>query len=335
MRFTSYRSLYAPLPSARLDMEWPEVVRYLSIFVTASDKFSVPGFGAHVLSGTTRRAASVERVTAFVFDVDAGTPDDVAACRASLKTAGLAAHFYSSYSNAPGKPAFRLLIPPNREMTPAEYGPNRAHLIEVHGIPCKVEQSGDASRFWFLPSHPPGGTPETLTLSGVTYEVRAFAPREAKPSPLTAWSPPPDPASAAVDLTPLRERLTKRATSFGRSSAPDKKRKGEVLRRILAGTELADHGARNATMLSACGLMVYALPRETTLSVLMLLIRPSLYAMVAQGSKLTEEQVERMFLTAMEKRAAADADMDDWVQQRKARKQAFDAYLNRNRSTDE
>lgn len=309
MRISRYPSLTGTRVSAVEDLTWDRVVTLLSTFTVTPDKLSVPGFGAHVLRGSHRAATAVDVVTAFVFDVDAGTPEDIGVMEARLREANQAAHVYSSHSNTPANPALRLIIPPTRDIQPHEYKAIRLHLIERYAIPCKPEQSSDVSRFWFLPSHPPGRTPLFETYPGNPFDVddltipkvatrRSFVTQT---TPRGPFVPPPEPPpQAPVDLAPLRKKLEERVERCVRST--DRKELGAALKRLLEGAALAESGARNETTMRVCGAMVYALPRDTPLSVLLLIIRPSLNAMVADGSKLNEDKVTRMLLTAMEKR---------------------------------
>ncbi len=330
MRLTDYAGLYLTEPLSATDYTWGALVQRLTQFVEATDKYRVAGFGAHVLKpNSTRGVEAVIAVTAAVFDVDAGTVEDVGECERRLRAAGLSAHFYSSHSHTPEKPALRLVLPLSRDLTPAEYPGIRAHLITTYAIPCKPQQSSDTSRFWFYPSHPPGRTPVTETLDGAPVDVDAISatavPRAA-PRPYLApadFVPPPEPTEA-VDLTPLRERIAKRADSLQHSKDPLCKERGRTLRALLKGEPLAEDGARNETILRVCGSLAFLLP-GTPLSVFLTLLRPSLLAMRASDSWRAEPDIERMLLTAMAKRAAATTDVEELRTHILNRRAALDA----------
>lgn len=308
---TRYVSLFDTTPQRVEELTWSQLTRVLSDSLPSADKNAVPGFGAHVLTGPRRSAAFAKTVTFFVFDVDAGTPETNAATLSRLRSAGLAAHLYSSHSHVPEKPALRLIIPPTRHVADHEYRALRLHLIERFSIQCKPEQSSDTSRFWFLPSHKPGATPYAETLDGECFDVdlvdtsllASRGTRRIPTTPLKDWTPPVAPAS--VDLKPYRDRLAKLSTRLRAKPLPSDNQRGTYLRRMLNGEALSDPGARNDVTTAVCGAVAFALP-GASLAELMLLIRPSLNRMVNDGSKLTEDKVERMFLSAMRKKAEAD-----------------------------
>lgn len=312
----------------------------------ASSKEAVPGFGGHVLkdpetpcvhNGVIRPKAHrcdacVDAVTLFVFDVDEGTEDEVAESDRLLQEAGLAAHWYSSYSFSPTKPAFRLIVPPTRPVTPAEYPALRAHLIRRFDLKVADGKCTGASHFWWLPSCPPAPArlPVTETLEGVFFDPDsvppAVLPVAAAPKPVRAlgdWEPPeePDPGTP-IDLSALRSRLERLSSKLLRN--PHKKQNGVYLQRMLVGEPLAEAGSRNQAAFVTTGTMAFAAP-GTPLSVFMLMIRPSLDAMIRAGSKLTEDKIERMFLTAMQKKAASDASLAEFSNKHKTTAKAWRA----------
>jgi hypothetical protein len=348
---TRYRGLYDTNPQETVTLGWFQVAKLLSTPIEAADKFSVPGFSASLLQPPpapctkhTERGVTVTKthahrcelcvvhVSLFIFDVDAGTQEDIGNCEQLLRNAGLAAHFYSSHSNRPDKPAFRLVIPPTRPVAPSEYAGLRAALIERFRIPCKREQSSDTSRFWFLPSHPPGVAPIFETLDGELLDVDLVepvilpdAPRPKSPIAPVDWSPPPEPSpGVAVDLKPIREKLSAVSTRLQKSQ--DTRRKGLYVRRLLNGDALAEHGSRNQAAFVTCGIVAFALP-NTPLSVLLVLFRPSLNAMIAAGSKLTESKLERMLLSAMRAKAERDHQTRELGKLLDERKRAGEAAL--------
>jgi len=87
---------------------------------------------------------------------------------------------------------------------------------------------------------------------------------------------------------------------------PKAREKGELLQRLLNGEPLAEHGRRNDSTTKVAGMLAYTLS-DAPVSALLALMRPSLNAMVAAGSKLTEDAVERMLLSAMRRKAETDA----------------------------
>lgn len=329
--FTKYRGLYDPRAQGPFIKSWLDFTAWLSVFTVTSDKFTVPGFGAHTLRPglITRSVDNTGLITSCIFDVDAGTPSDVAKCRAALIRDGLAAHFYTSHSHLTERPAYRLVIPVSRHLSRPAYSAVRRHLITAFAIPCKAEQSADASRFWFLPSCRPGAVGEAETLVGHAFEVDSIdltiVPVARSAALLRAdWVAPPEPPPGIpVDMAPLRAAIEGRITRFLRRKDP----RAAPLRNLLAGAPLAGHGERNTVTLSVCGLIAYAAPKDTPLSALLAILRPSLNAMVAAGSKLDESKVERMLISALRKRAANTTDLKDFIAHHSAHKAALDVAI--------
>lgn len=322
---TPYESLFSTHPGQPLNLTWTALVAYLSSYTVLDTKEKAPGFGAHVLGAPQlkateltlprRSSASVDRVTLFVFDVDIGTFEDIQRTEGLLRDAGQAAHFYSSYSFHPDHPTppFRLVIPPSRPILKSEYAAARTYLIEHFKIPCDPSKCSSPSHFWFLPSHPPGVEPLVQTIEGTPFKLDDVAILGTGPSwtqgsvPVFFEPPPETDPSEPVDLTPLQRRIEKRATRLAREGDI---RKSNYLKRLLLGEALAEHGDRNHATFVTAGSVTWLLP-DTPLSHLILLFRPSLEAMISAGSKITESKLERMLLTAMEKREHETRELED------------------------
>lgn len=302
MHVTFYGGLYNPVPLGVEDLTWPEFMTRLGTSREAKDKFSVPGFGAHtLLPGKSRAADWVTAVTALVFDVDAGTPEQVAASLSSLTESGLSFFAYTSHSHTAPKPAWRFVIPVTRPMTTAEYPGLRRAVIQRFAIPCKPNQSGDASRFWFSPSHPPGGNPESRCFAGAPLDVDAITPLAPDLPPLSAPS-----REVPLSAVPMPEEIHAELLRI----AKRKPHRAEAIYRLVEGRPLADAGARNDTALRVCGILAFAFP-DVPIPSLLDLMRPSLTAMQAAGSKLTEAKLERMLVTAREKRRKTAEDLEE------------------------
>lgn len=320
IRLTRYNRLFSVVPDGHETLTWPAVIATLSTHRPYATKDNAPGFGAHTLvAGGQRRIADVESVSLFVFDVDVGTVDDILRTETLLRSAGIAAHFYSSYSYTPdhNTPPFRLVIPPDRPIHPDEYDFLRAHLIERFAIPCDPKKCSSVAHFWFLPSHPHGQQGVTETLPGVPFPVDSVAPPALRlrhrasgvrsRSTDVTYTPPPEPSpDEPVDLTELRKKVAAHAK---RVAIQGDKQKAEYLKRLLAGEALAEHGDRNNSLIVTTGSVTWTNP-DTPLSHFVLLFRPSLESMMAAGSSLTYDDLERMLLTGMEGKATQDAEFE-------------------------
>lgn len=116
----------------------------------SAGKQDQPGWCPAVFSGDSRRKANVQQVFALVLDYDSGrTKPDQAL---SIWDGSLACT-YTSWSHAPEKPRFRLIVPLSRAVTADEYAcvwAAAAAKLAVAGqeidTACK-----DPSRLWYLP----------------------------------------------------------------------------------------------------------------------------------------------------------------------------------------
>jgi hypothetical protein len=183
--------------------------------------------------------------------------------------------------------------------------------VRKYAIPCDLAKCSGASHFYFLPSCPPGIEPVVDHTPG-----RYLHPDEIPHQPdavdrtlilqtMASWEPPPEP-TGPIDLEPFRKRLESKSRGDLLSHDISRNRKGELLKRCLRGEQLAGpHERNNATTLVA-GIIVWTLP-DAPISVVLRIMRPSVDAMIAAGSSLKHQEVERMVVSAMKKKAEADA----------------------------
>ena len=319
-KITVWPSLFSidnPLP---VDLSWPEIVAQFSVHREYATKVGAPGFGPYRLQKPPlacrrhpgmeehRCVSSVAAVTLAVFDADSPRAfGAMEACDALLERAGLARHWYSTYSHSEAAPAARLLIPLERPVAPGSWPAFRGALIRRYGIPALPEACSGASHFYHSPSCPPGGLAEAWFFSagGGEIEPPASAPREATPYELGPVALPEEPAGGAGAAAvaeahralAIRERALRKAGRLEQA---------EWARRVGAGEALAERGARNVTTTRVCMALAHYLPGYSV-GTLRALLQPAVVAMVAEGSSITEEQVEQMLSSAMWTKAEADA----------------------------
>lgn len=327
--FTEYSSLYDIDRAVDRSMSREEFVDYFSTHLRLEKKFDGPGFGPYTLKsldepcyahkdrmGRTfphRCDSCVESISFVCFDVDKGTLTDIAECDALLDKEGLARIWYTSYSYTPEKeiPPFRLIIFLTAPIQPEYWSQARKSIAARFKVPCDIKQCSGLSHFYFLPACPvdaepyfdyrPGAALDIATVPMVK-DMTAPRPRVS----LDNWEPPEEPLEGTrIDLDDLKNKLRSRQKKMASSTDENNKEKGLILKKILAGEALAEHGNRNNSMSLACGIVAWALPGQP-LSVLMLILRPSLQVMQAAGSSLTEDEVERMTLSAMRAKAEYD-----------------------------
>jgi hypothetical protein len=153
-----------------------------------------------------------------------------------------------------------------------------------------------------------------LTLEGGPYPILGTPPARSTLSGSKPRAPLPEepPDSEPIDFAALQAEVQYRIDRHLASKNPSRWKRGELLRRLLHGEPLADHGERNSATTSATAALVHAVPLSTPLSHLMLVCRPSLLAMQSEGSKLQEAQVQGMLSRAMAKRAANVMDNEEF-----------------------
>lgn len=309
-------------------MPWSQFVTEFSTHVRLTNKMYAPGFGPYVLTPTETPCAfhkdkrirvkahrcdeCVKEMTLAVFDVDTGTQDAVSNCDDSLGRAGLSRLWYSSYSYSPEqeRPSMRLVLPFASPLNPKEWQSVRAVLIYQYGIPCLVSACKGKSHLYFIPSCSPESSPIAFATTGVFlnhYLLPKVQERKAtsRSVSMTGWEPPEEPEPGTpIDMEPFRRVISSRRNYFNKGT-PDRKYKALLLSRVLDGTALEGKGKRNDAMSIVCGIIAYAL-FETPVSVLIALLRPSLVAMQVEGSSLNEDEVRRMLLSAMRKKAESE-----------------------------
>lgn len=277
---------------------WSDLVqRFFADHAYLSDKFSGQGFGPYsmVAGRNDRKDSSVHLVTLAVFDADIGTIDDMEATAARLDDDGVAQAWYSSYSHRPERPSYRLVVPLARPVKPEAWRLTRAEIIRRYAIPCDPGKCQAPSHFYFLPACPIGAKPEAFHTDGVPLDppdVRAEVNLRGLYLPQDVEVPEDDPTSP-VDMGKLRERLQARYRRLARTDPP----RGELLGRVLDGKPLADSGSRNVTTTRVCGMLAWTIP-DAPISAMCAILRPSVEAMVAEGSSIGWPAVQRMLESA-------------------------------------
>lgn len=312
LTYCLFRSLFDhdPVPVTE---SWSDFVARFSEHAVYADKLSAPGFGPYVLEAPPtpcrrhgdpprdrphRCDRCVTAVTAAVFDVDVGGTDAVVACDVALGGARVARLWYSTWSYSPDAavPALRLVLPLAAPIHPAAWPAARVTLIRRYSIPADVTKCGGRSHFYFAPAVARPDAPRVFDVGdGAALETAEFTGEyvAAAGDLEDYWPADADDPTGPVDLEPWRTAVAKKATNY----RPYYPAKTELLRKVLAGDELAPAGSRNDTTLVACGVLAHAIP-EAPMVVLKMLMRPSVDAMLAAGSHLTWTKVDRMLRTA-------------------------------------
>lgn len=306
---------------------WSGLVARMSAFIQAAKKLTAPGFSpysimppAHacvrhkdhaVRENPHRCDACVGEVSMLVYDVDLGTQQAVDDCYARIAAEGYAQHWYTTHSWRPDAGPLepspqRLIIPLDKPVRSVDLPALRLAVLRALQIPADPKKCSGASHFYFLPTCPRGGTGRARTGAGkflpATRFVK-FAPEHLSRPVVVRWQPPPEPTEP-VDLEPYRTELRDRAGRWARAQAH--KAKAAAIYAILAGEPIGGPGDRNDPMCRTTGVIAWVFP-NVPMGTLMALVRPTLRAMQAQGSNLTDAEVEGMFRRAFVGKAAQDA----------------------------
>jgi len=289
---------------------WTDLVEAFGTHLRTEDKTSTPGFGPYVLRDRVcdrqkhpkaphRCDVCVDALTLAVFDVDCGTYAEVERCDDLL--AGYARLWYSSHSYRPEapNPSLRLVLPLARPVPAERWASWRANFIQAFYVPAEPKKCGGLSHFYYAPSCPPGIDPVAVHHEGPYFDperVPSVAYR--RTGVALVDRKPVDPSAPDEDrLQRIRGRLNQTLSGLKRSSKPDAADRRRILEDLLAGRPLAEHGSRNQTTTR----VVFDLVRrfaDLTLGECLAVISPSLEAMRSAGSRLTEENVSRMYETA-------------------------------------
>jgi hypothetical protein len=138
----------------RFRASWPALCRRLSVARVVVDKHNAPGFAFATFAGDRRALANVERVDAVGLDLDRDVPawDDL-----EHRFAACASFLHSTWSSTPEMPRARVFLALSRPVSGDEYRRVYAACIDSLAGLTVDRAASDPSRFWFLPSIPPGG----------------------------------------------------------------------------------------------------------------------------------------------------------------------------------
>lgn len=310
---TYWPSLHDTQSPKPVSMSWEEVVAAFSTHAISTHKHLVGGFSPAIFGlhpggcinrqvsrrGIHRCDASVESITVAVFDADEGDAEDIQTTRELLSKANIAQHWYTSFS-WPEKESWRLMIPLANPEPAVAWKGLREHLIREFKIPAALDKCSGKSHFYYNPTRHPSRESRVFTAPGNFYVSLVPIPKQGRPvaarKMLMDWSPPPE---RDVDPQVIKEILKSKIKGSRFST------KNQRILAVLEGKPLAEQGSRNVAMNQVCGIVGWL--GNYPLSVLFQVVEPSLRAMQAKGSKLTDYDVERMLLTAMRNYAEAKA----------------------------
>lgn len=289
---------------------WADLVEAFGTHLRTLNKTEAPGFGPYILHDRVcdrpkhpkaphRCDVCVDAVSLAVFDVDCGTYEDVEVC--DRKLSPYAHLWYSSHSYKPHdpKPALRLVVPLTAPVPAANWTSWRANFIQAFRVPADLKKCSGLSHFYYAPSCRPSADPVAVCHEGAFFDpnIVPSVPHR-RPGPALIERKPIDPSIPNAErLQRIRGRLTQAVSGLRQSNKFDADERRRILKDLLDGRPLAEHGSRNQTTTR----VVFDLVRrfeDLTLGECLAVVRPSLEAMQRAGSRLTEETVTRMYETA-------------------------------------
>ena len=148
-----------------------------------------PGYVLGTLSKPRRLAENVVSRSVIALDADKLTPARRDALLAALRDLGCAAVVYSTASSTPDAPRLRLLLLPDRDLTPDEYRRAVRYLMALLGPDAFDEGSLQPERFMYMPTTPAEGEFYAEVIDGAPLGVdellldAALVPSEAREEP--------------------------------------------------------------------------------------------------------------------------------------------------------
>jgi hypothetical protein len=321
--YTLWPSLYDTKNPQSVTESWEEIVHRFAQHLASPSKDLAPGFGPYQLypHQYRRRDEDVMHVTLATFDVDTplsthtspshwGMDKDVERCMDRLED--YQQLWYNTYSDSPQKTSFRLVLPLAQPCKPALWPALRLQLLEKFRIPADPKKCSGASHFYYMPSRPTEAERSYSPfswgqVSGKILEYSTATLTPAKGFKQHATGPvslPPEPTQP-VNLMDIKAKLQKRYLSLSHKASRQDREKATLLKLLLEGAPLAKHGSRNESTARTAGVLAWCCP-EYSVGTLMAIMRPSVDAMIEEGSSLTYSEVERMLASSLEKKLRSD-----------------------------
>lgn len=213
---------------------------------------------------------NVHSITVCVLDLDHLSPKDAKWVKETMQKAGYNAVLHSTFSHTPPQDnCYRLVIQLKQAIKKEEWGVARQAIINKLALPCDPATK-DAARIYYWPASP-GEKTDTEVFEGQPLDIE-----EVLGADKDAYTSQDD----TFDINAIKKHLSSVANPLSRA----------LIRRVLAGEELAPVGQRDATMYKLASILVYKCP-TVPLDVLVEIARPSIAAM--ESDKPLEEELAK------------------------------------------
>ncbi len=222
MILTYFRALRNPV-GQRVETTWPKLLDRLKANRVIARKEDTPGLSLASYIGNRRALANVEHVYAIGLDLDylgvlsirtKHEPGETVHVptwgQLCLKFAEVDSFLHTTWSSRPDAVRARVYLLLSRPVTAAEYRRVYAACaghVEEGGLVVD-RQASDPSRFWYLPSTPPGGRIWYSVGTGKPIDVEGalrLVPEE-PPPPAPAPRPPRETTTSGADVEERAER---------------------------------------------------------------------------------------------------------------------------------
>jgi predicted P-loop ATPase len=242
--------------------------------------------------GTKRGNANVLTINYAVFDLDHISAVDFRAAKNSLADYEYIIH--TTHSHAPGDECYRVIMPLSSPVFAADWAKTYTSILER--LKISVDVLPDPARIYARPTQRGGVPPLSEHNRGKTLDISVSETPKTKP-----------PTSLKVyDLKELTDLV--REAKNAKSRSVEKKAQAEILDRVVSGAKLADHGSRDKTLLSACGMIAYILPIDVPWEAVVEILRPSLSLMAEpEGVDHWIAEAKDMYSRALQAREKFEA----------------------------
>lgn len=268
-----------------IDATWDEIIELLSPHVERETK-SGPAWSPVVIEGP-RAARNVRFVTCAVFDLDTFDREPIAGVTSRYRCV-----LHTTHSHTQEKPKLRLVMPLARPVPGHAWPATHRALVEYLGIPadptCK-----DASRLYYLPSHPAGAEFGVKVFEGELLDGEVIEVPEPKPFEASQeFLAPAGLADARAKLANYCRRANVKAESK------------EIVRLALAGESLGGPGERDMAVNRLASVVAFAVALPTDVAVEV--VRPALSATPSDSGHDWVAEFRDGHDRALERKAEAD-----------------------------
>jgi hypothetical protein len=186
----------------RVRASWPAICARLARPTVTADKNACAGVSLATFRDDRRSLANVETVSAIGLDFDHEL--NWVALRDCLQDCASVIH--TTWSSTPEARRARAFILLSRPVTPAEFRVLHGLASKrMAALGCPIDdKAADPSRFWFLPSHRPGGEFLHAVGTGAPWQI---------PDVIPTPTPPPM-AAPQLSLTDAAGDLPSRAAAY-------------------------------------------------------------------------------------------------------------------------